>query len=308
MKKVFTIHIDHNYFAEMPVPIGIFATASTTDILDKNDFILRKVDEKIEVFSRTDDVARDIDNLCFFVSFKNPYLWNISDLPKLDNEDVFYFKNITESEKLHGEKFDAITYRCKELSFLVKENTEENITLKNINEEEVIDATITSKLPLHQENLSSYNEGRYQLYLNKEEKLDFVLLHTYKPNNVIGFIEISLQHIQKDSTPNYTISIPARKAKIQYLVKQHDNHVFEIEDEEKEVQFEKLGLEGYGKNVAFQIFQSNKKIPLEAKMRKTFKLLSNQKTVIEQLPGPILSSVKLHPNKEEYYSEIFINI
>lgn len=326
---LFRVNIWHSYFTNGKcTSFTILPDEATRRLIKKYGLIFRQTDLGIVVLAASqkganepvlsDKINTDFQ-FNFFLSFTNPYLFNITEIENPENNTAILYSNklITkddENENSYSFLPGNLVYFSNESFVLDKEFGQEGIFEHNgtnisLNPKIVNDSIVYSTKDL--------DSGVYRLSSKKEE------LHFYKSTQTIvvkpfAIVSVDFNNeniINKSTTmqcPEYQIRLKTKKTYWQYILnsKQKTNNLI-IESSDKKENFEKTEELG-ANNQSLVVFTSKKEIAITEERKEYFKLKirngnpENDLILITKLPLPEISVLNKKID-EKIYTPIYVN-
>ncbi len=285
--------------------------------------------------------------LVFYLTSRNPYLLNYSNLPidRIKNT-IYYFTNYdsetSEKTTLHkNEDYvsseDRIDLKSETFSMQVTSGENEvGVSVIDIDDTAVINESfrVNKNVSHIQINLHPFSPGKFKLLIDGEETSEFYADNKIQGKVVFGVIELFLDS-DSEVPLAYEINFPLRKTYWRYNVflkhtktltaenisidipkTETDKYGYTFaddliknQDDQTKIIFEKLPAEETSDSIICVPFVFSEELPLAEEPVEGIRLVKiNDNSIFDNLPNPSIDSIKPEPVTGKVYSEISIYI
>jgi len=249
--KWLELEMTHNYF-----PNGICSVfrmmpfESTVKSCKNYEIRFSKKNNKMSLFAgsnaqETFDVVTTfsgLESLYFQVLIDDPLFYNYSQIPSIGEEQIFYFengKNSTNPSVLHKDSFvgqgDLMNKKPLKFNISIPSGTETKIQVKLASGEVIVESTIEEGMQTYPVNLSQFNEGVFEIWLDGEMQERFFACGGDLPMNCIGVFHLDVEKLKPiyEDGLKYSINVEVRSVFWEYKVivsesRKIDVHAMEV--------------------------------------------------------------------------------
>ncbi|PHR46556.1 MAG: hypothetical protein COA32_10455 [Fluviicola sp.] len=297
---------------------------------EKNTFSFYAGINSTESFE-VDTHFNGLEDIYFQLINNDSLFFNYTDIPSISDNELYYFQNGINANKpefFQKTQFvaqqDLIGLRSKRFNVnLTNEDKEVILEIKS-NSETVITKTI-SGIKIYSLNLSQFDNGVYQLWVNDQLQETFFMSDQEVDQNCIGVVRLNVKEVidQYSNNLDYTINFNARNVFWQYQVvvsksrkiQVHDMNISGIKDEKYQGPVDQEIIGGQ----TAQVFITSSPLQLQNKLEQNPQLqvtysndFSNRKNQVEiKLPNPDVEQIKKYnqgENEGSFFSSTIVYV
>lgn len=234
--KWLDIEVMNSYFPDAVCKdLSIIPLAETSRRLDNYNILLHKKENVFSFFAGISEASefsviddfKDLEELHFQVLVSADLFFNYTNLTKPAENELYYFSNDYSSEennKIHAETFvselDIIRSRAKIFTFELAAESK-SLQIKNNKDEIILNEDLSNNtLTFYPINLSSYNDGLYELYIDNKLNEKIFISDSAFANNCMGVLSINIDSLKINFSEalKYMINFNVRSVFWQYKI------------------------------------------------------------------------------------------